>query len=112
MLDMQRMKQVLEARRQDLSVKAEEIEGALRTPGDPDFAEQATAAEGDEVLEGLEESALLEIARINAALVRIEKGTFGRCTICENPIGEERLETLPHTAQCVSCASQVHLIER
>ncbi len=83
MLDTEKMKQALEARRQDLSAKAEEIEGKLRTPGDPDFTEQATAAEGDEVLEGLENSALLEIAKINTALARIENGSFVQCTICD-----------------------------
>ncbi|MDD9902021.1 MAG: TraR/DksA family transcriptional regulator [Rhodospirillaceae bacterium] len=106
MLDTEKMKQALEARRQVLSAKAEEIEGELRTPGDPDFAEQATAAEGDEVLEGLENSALLEIAKINAALARIENGSFGQCTICGAPVGEKRLETIPHAAQCISCASE------
>ena len=83
MLDTEKMKQALEARRQDLSAKAEEIEGKLRTPGDPDFTEQATAAEGDEVLEGLENSALLEIAKINKALARIENGSCVQCTICD-----------------------------
>ncbi len=106
MLDVNKMKQVLMDRRQILSVKAEEIEGELRTPGDPDFAEQATAAEGDEVLEGLENSALLEISKINAALARIENGTYGACTTCEEPVGDKRLETIPHAAQCISCASE------
>lgn len=106
MLDVEKMKQVLLDRRQVLSDKAEEIEGELRTPGDPDFAEQATAAEGDEVLEELENSALLEISRINAALSRIEEGTYGVCTTCEEPVGDKRLESIPYAAQCITCASQ------
>lgn len=105
MFDNEKMKQILEERRQALSTKAEEIEGTLRTPGDPDFAEQATAAEGNEVLEGLENSALLEISKINAALARIDNGSFGNCTTCGEPLNAKRLETIPHAAQCISCAS-------
>lgn len=105
MSDVAMIKRALEERRAVLSSKAEEIEGTLRTPGDPDFAEQATEAEGDEVLEGLENSALLEISQINAALARIENGTFGTCTTCGEPVGDKRLATIPHAAQCIACAS-------
>ncbi|NKB56500.1 MAG: TraR/DksA family transcriptional regulator [Alphaproteobacteria bacterium] len=104
MPDVTTLKRALEDRRNALSVKAEEIEGELRTLGDPDFSEQATEAEGDEVLEGLESSALLEISKINAALARIENGTYGTCTTCGEPVGDERLVSVPHAAQCISCA--------
>lgn len=106
MLNVTRLKRALEERRSALSAKAEEIEGTLRTPGDPDFAEQATEAEADEVLEGLESSALLEISKINAALARIENGSYGTCTTCGEPVGEQRLASIPHAAQCIACASQ------
>ncbi len=106
MSDVTTVKRALEDRRNVLSTKAEEIEGTLRTPGNPDFAEQATEAEGDEVLEGLESSALLEIAQINAALARIENGTYGECTTCGDPVGEDRLASVPHAAQCITCASR------
>lgn len=105
MVDIAKMKRALEERRQVLSAKAEEIEGALRVPGDPDSAEQAIAAEGNEVLEVLEDSALLEISKINAALARIEAGSFGSCTVCGEAVGDNRLETLPHASQCIACAS-------
>ncbi len=106
MKDLQDIQQMLEERLQFLSTKVDEIEGDLREPADPDFAEQATEAEADEVLEGLESSALLEISQINAALSRIEAGTYGECATCGEPVGEKRLEILPHAAQCISCASK------
>lgn len=106
MMDVQEVRRLLEDRRQFLSAKVDEIEGDLREPADPDFAEQATEAEADEVLEGLESSALLEIAQINAALSRIEEGSYGECATCGEPVGEKRLEIIPHAAQCIKCASK------
>ncbi|NKB60116.1 MAG: TraR/DksA family transcriptional regulator [Alphaproteobacteria bacterium] len=106
MADLQEVKKMLEARVQTLSAKVDEIEDDLREPADPDFAEQATEAEADEVLEGLESSALLEIAQINAALARIEEGTYGECATCGEPVGDKRLEAIPHAAQCINCASK------
>lgn len=106
MMDVQEVRRLLEDRRQFLSAKVDEIEGDLREPADPDFAEQATEAEADEVLEGLESSALLEIAQINAALSRIDEGSYGECTTCGEPVGEKRLEIIPQAAQCIKCASK------
>lgn len=106
MTDVQEVKKLLEERRSFLSAKVEEIEGDLREPANPDFAEQATEGEADEVLEGLENAGLLEISQINAALSRIEGGTYGDCATCGEPVGEKRLEAIPHAAQCISCASK------
>jgi len=43
---------------------------------------------------------------INAALERIEDGTFGRCIVCDTPIAEERLKAIPYTPVCVRCARE------
>lgn len=42
------------------------------------------------------------LSRINEALERIEKGTFGICKACPEPheINEERLTAVPTTEQC------------
>ena len=106
MTDVQKVKKSLEERVLFLSAKVEGIEGDLREPANPDFAEQATEGEADEVLEGLENAGLLEISQINAALARIEEGTYGDCATCGEPVGEKRLEAIPHAAQCISCASK------
>ncbi len=37
------------------------------------------------------------------ALVRIEKGDYGRCITCEKLIEKERLEAVPHAQQCLQC---------
>jgi RNA polymerase-binding protein DksA len=44
------------------------------------------------------------LEEINAALERIEKGTYGRCRECQKEIARERLRALPFTPLCVDCA--------
>ena len=41
------------------------------------------------------------VAQIDAALKRIENGTYGRCVVCGQPIPEKRLEAIPWAARCV-----------
>jgi DnaK suppressor protein len=41
---------------------------------------------------------------INAALARIDEGTFGACTECGAAISETRLKAIPYAALCVQCA--------
>jgi RNA polymerase-binding protein DksA len=43
---------------------------------------------------------------VNAALARIEAGTFGRCTQCGQPIAAARLDAIPYTSRCTECARQ------
>ena len=47
---------------------------------------------------------LLETMReVDAALDRIEKGTYGRCESCGDAIPSERLEARPVARLCVAC---------
>ncbi len=46
-----------------------------------------------------------DIARIDAALVRIEEGEFGWCLSCGEAIAPARLEVDPMAAQCIGCAA-------
>ncbi|MEK7084453.1 MAG: TraR/DksA C4-type zinc finger protein [Patescibacteria group bacterium] len=40
---------------------------------------------------------------ITKALDRLEKGTYGICKYCKNPIDENRLQARPTSSACVSC---------
>lgn len=42
---------------------------------------------------------------IEAALERIEKGTYGLCEECSQRIPKARLNAIPYTPYCVKCAS-------
>jgi len=44
---------------------------------------------------------------INSALARIEKGTYGVCKYCANPIAEKRLIARPTASSCISCKTEL-----
>ena len=45
-----------------------------------------------------------ELGRIEAALRRMEQGTFGQCVICGEEIAAKRLRLDPALATCIECA--------
>lgn len=75
-----------------------------------DWSEQATERENDEVLQSLGNAADQELALINEALQRIEKGTYFYCSDCGDNIPPARLELLPFSSLCVSCAEYLERI--
>lgn len=42
---------------------------------------------------------------IQAAIHRIDAGTFGVCENCAELIGYERLEAIPYASRCIKCAA-------
>jgi RNA polymerase-binding transcription factor DksA len=44
-------------------------------------------------------------AKIEHALDRINKGTYGLCDNCDGEISKERLEALPEASKCLNCQS-------
>ena len=64
-----------------------------------DQAEIATSREDDAaVLADLE----ARYASVRDALARIEGGTYGRCEVCDAPIGEARLSADPAAMTCTT----------
>jgi DnaK suppressor protein len=44
------------------------------------------------------------LSQINEALSRIASGTYGRCEECNEMISKPRLQALPYTKHCITCA--------
>ncbi len=95
----------LQQRLSRLTKRAGKIESNLRKPQNPDWEERATEVENDEVLETLDSSTLEEVKQIQDALERVDAGTYGTCLRCGRPVGDKRLEAVPHAATCITCAS-------
>ncbi|MBO3662388.1 TraR/DksA family transcriptional regulator [Microbacterium stercoris] len=55
-------------------------------------------------LAGLSDAARDELREIDAALGRIEAGTYGICEVCGEPIPQDRLRARPTASRCVRCA--------
>src|SRR6266540_4100441 len=72
-------------------------------PIDNHLAETATATLDREIDYTLEENSEHVLAGIDAALERIDDGTFGKCVTCGREIAEDRLEAIPWATQCIDC---------
>ena len=44
------------------------------------------------------------LAEVDAALARLDDGSYGSCERCGESIGPERLEARPETRLCIDCA--------
>jgi len=47
------------------------------------------------------------LAEVRAALKRIEDGTYGKCAVDGEPIGEKRLESVPWTRFCLKHQAEI-----
>ncbi len=106
MVDTAKYRNVLEGRLAELQARLVEIDEALDSHQSKDWEELATEREGDEVLEQMGSSGKLEITRIKAALTRMDEGEFGYCVSCGDEISSERLDVVPHTPFCRTCAEK------
>jgi RNA polymerase-binding transcription factor DksA len=104
MPDLAVARKILKTRRAELLGELHEIEDALDDPVSKDWEDAAVERQSDEVLEALGAHDLEELRGIDAALARIEDGTYGECMKCGGDISEERLKALPATPFCKTCA--------
>ena len=68
---------------------------------DNHLAETASVTIDREIDYSLEENEARLLAAIDAALGRIDDGTYGRCERCGNGIEHERLEAIPWVTLCI-----------
>jgi RNA polymerase-binding transcription factor len=61
----------------------------------------ATVTFDREMATTLEDNATHVLTEINAALARIDDGSYGRCERCGQAIAPERLEALPWATLCI-----------
>ena len=50
-----------------------------------------------------------KVAEIDAALERVDAGSYGNCESCGKPIPHARLEVVPEATLCVSCKTGASL---
>lgn len=82
------------------------IAAAASEPGadDEHDPEGATLAFERQHTAALLERALEQIAEIDAAIGRLDEGTYGSCVRCGQPVGRDRLAARPAAATCIRCA--------
>jgi RNA polymerase-binding transcription factor DksA len=94
----------IEAMSADLAAHAAASAGS--NVDDEHDPEGATIAFEREQLAALRLRARQHLADVDAALARLREGRYGRCERCGGAVAQERLEALPATRLCLSCASR------
>jgi RNA polymerase-binding transcription factor DksA len=94
----------LQGIRDDL--QREQDDSAADTGGELSSFDQHPGDSGTETFEMEKNVSLLEqvedeLREVDAALQRVERGTYGTCQTCGRPIGDERLEAMPATRFCI-----------
>ena len=102
-LDLEPFRATLLAERARL---VEERGAAIVAPDQMTYDSQAAAA--SQVFAQQRDLALRDrtdqqLALVEAALARLDDGTFGTCIRCGQPIAAERLEALPWAPRCIDC---------
>ena len=86
--------------RGSLEDEVDEVSGT----NDQDLAQTATATLDREIDYTLEENSTQVLGEVDAALLRIDAGTYGTCTSCGDEIPVARLEAYPWASVCIDCA--------
>lgn len=103
----QEIKKNLQMQRNALLAEAEVALNLL--PGQtifPDLGDQASAEVDRNFMLRLREREQRLLKKIEAAIEKIETGTFGICEICGQGIEIKRLEARPVTTMCIICKTE------
>ncbi|HWB73028.1 MAG TPA: TraR/DksA C4-type zinc finger protein [Egibacteraceae bacterium] len=82
------------------------VEPDLTSP-DAHIADSASETFEREKDLSIGEHAETSLTEVEAALQRLEQGSYGRCEICGQPIPDERLEVVPATRFCLAHQGEV-----
>src|SRR6188474_3489808 len=84
----------------------DELGEGIQAPGQMTYGSQAAAA--SQVFEQQRDLALRDknagqLEAVEAALARLDDGTYGACIDCGRPVAPGRLEAIPWAARCIEC---------
>lgn len=113
--DITRYKKILLERRAELMKTATSMkeQGLGFEQADlPDEVDLAATEWGQSMNLRLRDRELVLFKKINKALEKIEKGTFGVCERCGEDISVKRLDARPVAELCINCKEQLEKIEK
>ena len=103
----------LEGERKRLGEELEQLKAGVRPAeerreGSPFGKREEEATESFELEKRLvlEKRVRDQLAEVEFALDKFEKGTYGLCDACGKPIDPARLEALPQASLCLDCKAQ------
>ena len=98
----------LEAERKHLIEELEQLKASVHRAGGNPLDEEEAATERFELEKRLTSEKRMRgnLAEVEHALDKFEKGTYGLCDNCGLPIGTARLEALPQAKLCLNCKAR------
>jgi DnaK suppressor protein len=103
----------LESEQKRLLVELEQLKSdshpaEARREGSPFGKREEEATESFELEKrlALEKRLKEQLAEVEHALQKFEKGTYGLCDVCGQAIDPERLEALPQANLCMNCKAK------
>ena len=90
---------------ESLASQTDDMKNLVKTVESGDEADVAADAIDRTLLTALGTQDAKRLQQIDNALDRIIQGKYGRCVGCGKDIPQARLEALPYTPMCISCAS-------
>lgn len=98
----QKLTEQLETMTQEKTFDKDRVQTKWADVGDKDEDNAIEVANFQDSI-SLERTLETTLEKIDKALEKIEKGTFGTCEDCGNKIGEERLLAYPEAQHCIDC---------
>ncbi len=102
----ERFKKLLQARHRELRSSLEQTRQESRTTQQDygkDEGDRANTSLARELDLGQKSRDRALLASVDAALKRINEGTFGECLNCGQEINSKRLEAIPWVRYCITC---------
>jgi DnaK suppressor protein len=113
--DLQRFKKLLLEQRDQLQGNAKKtLSGDIHVDPD-DFPDEMDIASSEVNLQfagRLREREQGLLAKVEAALKKIEDGEYGECKVCGEQIGVARLRARPVAELCIECKAEQEKLER
>jgi len=104
----------LQTERKRLNTELEQLMTRLgptdeRREGSPFGKREEEAVESTELEKrmALQQRTLDQLAEVDHALEKLDKGTYGQCDRCGKAIDPARLEALPQASLCLKCKAEV-----
>lgn len=96
----------LEEERGQLLRRVDELTvgGEVDLDFDSEHADRGSVAAEQGENRSLADSLKYHLTQVEAALAKMDDGTYGTCEVCGNRIGEDRLDAMPATQRCIEHA--------